>query len=321
MKALKAIVDDVMRIHVLLHLKPVFKQLRYRLIMSRRGFPKLHKLFILNPRERALAWLRAHSWPRLLMSAMLMLTIGGSFLSGVQMHDWGFAPLLRYPLAVVIGWVVFLLLVGAWVLWQRWRHAPAERTRANSRARSNNRSKSGGSPSIDLPIPSGSRSISSLGGGGGGEFGGAGASESFAATSQDTLASESPSIFSGESSSGSSASSGGGFDIDVGDAAGFLLLLAAVTVALLAVFGAVIYAVYNAPIFFAELLIDGGVGTWLYRRADIASRPDWIRTAIKRSAWPVVILITLFIALAWAMHYVAPGAMTLSEAFDVLQKS
>jgi hypothetical protein len=82
------------------------------------------------------------------------------------------------------------------------------------------------------------------------------------------------------------------------------------------VFGAAFYAVYNAPIFFAELLIDGGVGTWLYKRANVGSRPDWISTAIKRSVWPVLILIVLFVGLAWTMHYVAPNAMTLGAALD-----
>jgi hypothetical protein len=249
-----------------------------------------------------------------------MTTIGSSFLSSVQMHEWGLRPLVRYPLAVVVGWIVFLLLVGAWVMWQRWRNAPGEESNTASRSqlsrgsRSSSDSRSSGSSSIDFPS---GRSGGSWGGGGGGQFGGAGASESFAEASQEVVAGEiGGSIV---ESSSASASDGGGLDLDldVGEAGGYLLLVAAVVLAAFAVFGAAIYAVYNAPIFFAELLIDGGVGTWLYRRANVASRPDWISTAIKRSAWPAIILVAFFVALAWTMNYVAPGTMTLSEAFNV----
>lgn len=63
------------------------------------------------------------------------------------------------------------------------------------------------------------------------------------------------------------------------------MLLIGIIVVAAAVFGAVFYAVYSAPTFFAELLIDGGVGTWLYKRADVAHRPDWLSTAVRRSVW------------------------------------
>ncbi len=288
--------------------------------MKKRDFRSTPPTFNATPRERALEWLRAHSSPRLLMSMMLMTTIGSSFLASVQMHQWGVVPLVRYPLAVIVGWMVFLLLVGVWVLWQRRRNAPPEASSVRSRASS---SRDSGSSGVDLPLELPGRSAGSWGGGGG-QFGGAGASESFAAAPQEIASGESLSIFSADSSAGSGGGGGsGGFDldVDVGDAGGYLLLVVAVVVAAFAVFGAVIYAVYNAPIFFAELLIDGGVGTWLYRRANVASRSDWISTAIKRSMWPVVVLIVLFIALAWAMHHVAPGAMTLSEAFDIAVNS
>jgi hypothetical protein len=76
----------------------------------------------------------------------------------------------------------------------------------------------------------------------------------------------------------------------------------------------VFYAVYSAPTFFAELLIDGGVGTWIYKRADVANRPDWLSTAMRRSVWPVVILLALFVALALVMQHVAPEATTLGQA-------
>ena len=47
-----------------------------------------------------------------------------------------------------------------------------------------------------------------------------------------------------------------------------------------AVFGIAFYAVYSAPTFFAELLIDGGVGTWLYKRANVKDEPDWLNAVL-----------------------------------------
>ncbi len=283
------------------------------------------RAFVAPPRTRALDWLRAHSWPRLVMSMMLMVTVGAAFLSSVQMHRFGVVPLVRYPSAVLVGWITFLLLVGVWVAWQRYRHEPEVRRESDanrvSSAQRNNQSKnssSDASSALDiLPNRSGGGSSGGTGGawsGGGGRFGGGGASDSFAAAPEELGTSSALSIF----DSGSSSSSGSSvFDIDVdGDLGGFLLLIGAIIVIALAVFAGVFYAVYNAPIFFAELLIDGGVGTWLYKRADVASRPDWVRTAMKRSLWPVAILVALFTGLAWTMDSVAPGAMTLGAAFD-----
>jgi hypothetical protein len=268
----------------------------------------------LNPRARALAWLSSHSWPRLVMSMMLTVTVGSAFLTSVQLHHWAFKPLVRYPLAVITGWVVFLLLVGVWVMWQRRSNAPTEPSTASTQVRQNSSSRSDGLSSIDLPL---GRPAGGSWNGGGGRFGGGGASDSFASVPEDVGAGEGVSIFDSSSGTSGSSSSGSGFDLDVdGDLGGFLLLIAAIVLVAFAVFGAAFYAVYNAPIFFAELLIDGGVGTWLYKRANVGSRPDWISTAIKRSVWPVLILIVLFVGLAWTMHYVAPNAMTLGAALD-----
>jgi hypothetical protein len=272
----------------------------------------------LPSRDRAIAWLRAHSWPRFVMSLMLMVTVGTAFLTSVQLHHWAVKPLVRYPLAVLAGWLMFLLLVGVWVMWQRWRHGPS----TNTAPRQSSSARNDGSSSIDVfPGRSGGNGSSNVGdqawGGGGGRFGGGGASDSFAAAPGEADSGE---MLSALSSGSSGSSSGGGssfFDVDIdGDLGGFLFLIGAIIVVALAVFGGVFYVIYNAPIFFAELLIDGGVGTWLYKRANVTHRPDWMATAFKRSLWPVVCLVALFTGLAWVMNHVAPGAMTLGAAFN-----
>ena len=296
-----------------------------------------------DPRQRALTWLRDHGSPRFVMSLMLASTIGCGFIVSITLHRIGLgAPIVRYPLAVLAGWVAFLALVSVWVWWQRRENARADE-RADF-ARSSVRD--GKSSSIDFPGggfsgSGGSSGASGSGGsswsGGGGRFGGGGASESFAEGPGDGFASG---LVAGSSSgnspateyegggggSGGSAGSGSGggggkgsdwgFDLD-GDG-DFVVLLIGIVVVAAAVFGVVFYAVYSAPTFFAELLIDGGVGTWLYKRADVVNRPDWLSTAVRRSVWPVVVLVVMFVALAMTMRHVAPGATTLGQAWHVV---
>ena len=308
---------------------------------------KISNQWRVNPRERALAWLREHSWPRVMMSLMIMLTVGSVFLSTVQLHHLGVKPSLRYPLAVLVGWAVFLGLVCVWVWWQRRRNAAYEPAlqslrRGSPSSSSSSRSSSGGS--IGWPGGSGGSGGGTPWHGGGGNFGGAGASESFAAPGESLgsaalgdagaapissgadllpdVSSAGDSIFSGGGGGGgggSGGSSSSGIDLDVGDSGdlgGYLILVAAFLLVVVAVFGASFYVVYNAPIFFAELLIDGGVGTWLYRRAGAANQPDWFATAVRRTVWPVMIVMTMFLLLAGAMHYAAPSAMSVGEAFN-----
>ena len=264
-----------------------------------------------DARARALAWLQKRGSPRLVMSMMLMSTIGCGFLASVAMHGLGVRPLLRYPLAVLVAWVVFLGLVSVWVWWQRRENEPAPPSSARS-ARRDDSSWSGGIGEG----PSGSSGSSGGGtgsawGGGGGRFGGGGASESFADGPSDGFATG----FASGGSRSAGGSKGGGWDFDVDGDAGFVVLLIGIVVVAAAVFGVAFYAVYSAPTFFAELLIDGGVGTWLYKRADVAHRPDWLTTAVRRSVLPVVILLVMFIGLAVVMQHVAPGATTVGEAW------
>ncbi len=268
-----------------------------------------------DPRSRALTWLRDHGSPRLVMSLMLASTIGCGFLSSVALHRAGVtAPVVRYPLAVLVAWAVFLALVSVWVWWLRRENVRAEAARSSVRDSSSGRGSDGWSGGVGSGSGSGGSGGGSSYSGGGGRFGGGGASDSFAGGPAEDMAS-------GFVSGGASSSKSGGWDLDFGgdgDGLAFVVLLIGIIVVAAAVFGVVFYAVYSAPTFFAELLIDGGVGTWLYKRADVAHRPDWLGTAMRRSVWPVVILLVLFVALAFAMRYVAPGATTLGQAWHVV---
>ena len=124
----------------------------------------------------------------------------------------------------------------------------------------------------------------------------------------------------GSSGSGSSGGSWSLGDIDLGDDAGaFIIVVIAVIVVAAAVFGIVFYAVYSAPTFFAELLIDGGVGTWLYKRANVKDEPDWLGTAVRRTLWPVAAALALFWAFGGLIEFMAPGATTVGQALQITQ--
>jgi hypothetical protein len=257
--------------------------------------------------EHTLAWLRDHSSPRVAMSLMMACTVGCGFLASIVMHRVGItSPLIRYPLVVLIAWAVFLFLVGAWVWWHRRIEAqhvdyrdehPSYRYDLNDAVAVSNaqslRSSSRANAANDGIIATAATdriAANAMG------------DEQLAALPRATR--------------GSSSSWDVNFD---GDDAAFLIIFVAVIAVAFTVFGVVFYAVYSAPAFFAELLIDGGVGTWIVKRMNVAQPTDAMSTAIKRSAWPVVALIAIFVALALAMHYVTPDATTLGQAWEIVR--
>ncbi len=312
-------------------------------------------------RERARNWVLTRGSPRLMMSMMLAATVGAGFLASVSMHRVGVHhPMLRYPLAVLVAWGMFLALVGIWVWWQRRQYDPSARSDGASWFSGRSSSSKSGS-SWDLPSGSGSGGGSGSGSGGGsgggvfgrggGGFGGGGASGSFAdapgvpfeglaAAPPGDIGPVLPAIGDGGGDAGSSlpmldfggsgggsgggggggGGKGGGFDFDLGDgdAGAFIVLLVAAAVAALVVFGLAFYFVYSAPTFFAELLIDGGVGTWLYRRIGARDHANWLATAARGSGRFVAAALLMFGGLGWLVDYLAPGAATIGEALTRL---
>ncbi len=70
-------------------------------------------------RERLLTWLRKHFFlrrsPRTMLSLILLATGGAGFAASFTMLRCGVDSMaFRYPLAVLLAWGVFLLLVRAW---------------------------------------------------------------------------------------------------------------------------------------------------------------------------------------------------------------
>ena len=77
--------------------------------------PERHIHDLLQTRQR----LERDGWPRLQMSAIVMITASGGLLSSHLLRNGGIdAMVVRYPLATLAAYGLFLLLMWAWVRWR-----------------------------------------------------------------------------------------------------------------------------------------------------------------------------------------------------------
>jgi len=243
----------------------------------RRPFHFTRSYLILRLRRR----LEQDAFPRLQMGLIVGLTGAAGLLFSFLMLDAGMTRMaLRYPLAMLGAYGVFLVLLWLWL-----------RTKAEDY--------------VDLPDLSGS----APGGSGdctpalegGGHFGGGGASGTF-----DTPASFAPA----DSDSPLAEAAGA-----VGDADELAIPLIVLAFALgLAL--ASLYVVYIAPMLFAELLVDGALSYALYRRIKGTDSPHWLASAVRRTALPFL-LTGGFVAIAGAaMAVYAPGAHSIGQVIQ-----
>lgn len=246
--------------------------------MTRRlHFTRSHAILRLKRR------LEQDSFPRIQMSLIVGVTGAAGLLFSFLMLDAGVTSMaLRYPLALLMAYGVFLILLWFWL-----------RTQAEDY--------------VDIPELSGSGSNGSgdcvpAFEGGGGHFGGSGASGSF-----DGPASLTP--------SGPDASPLADTVGAVGDADELAIPLLAVVFALgLAL--ASLYVVYVAPMLFAELLVDGALSYALYRRLKATESPHWLESAVCRTALPFALTAVFVAATGAAMAAWVPGAHSIGQVIQ-----
>ena len=220
-------------------------------------------------------------FPRVQMSLIVGLTGAAGLLFSFLMLNAGVTSMaLRYPLALLAAYGVFLFLLWLWL-----------RTKAEDY--------------VEVPdlsgLPSGGTDDGSCTfEGGGGNFGGGGASGSFdGPASISTMESDSTSSFSAATDA-----------LDGADDFAIPLVVVALALGLAL---ASLYVVYVAPILFAELLVDGALSYALYRKIKTADSPHWLTSSVRRTALPFF-LTACFVALAGAgMAAYAPGAQTLGQ--------
>ena len=143
---------------------------------------------------------------------------------------------------------------------------------------------------------------------GGGRFGGGGASGSFDGSQFDHPSSESASV-----------SLAGGSDVSEAAGAFDLEELAFVVLAIAAVVGAAwaaVWIVWAAPALLAELLLDAALAAGLYKRLEVVEGVHWLRTAVRRTAWPFVAVALSFSLAGGAMQIYAPDATSIGQVFQ-----
>ena len=228
--------------------------------------------------------------PRIQVSLILSLTALAGFLTSFSLLHLGVPWMwLRYPIAILIAYCVFLLLLALWLWLQR---------------RSLDIDPSG----LDF-IPSGpSGHGESFQFGGGGDFGGGGAGGSWG---------ESASSLSSGVSNGDSASPTVGFELDLEE--GWLVVIA--FVALVGGLIASLYIIYIAPALLAEILVDGALVAGLYRRVKHIEQRHWLRGALRRTLLPALLVALFFTVAGYALQKAIPEARTIGEIWNHVMRS
>lgn len=232
---------------------------------------------------RARQHLQRRGWPRLQMALIVALTGAAGFLASHLLRVAGIdAMLLRYPMAVVLAYGVFLLLMWIWIRW-RWDNV-----------------LDGLSPDVG----GGSSAHGTAGGpawnGAGGRSGGGGASASWSdsAAHSDAGVGEVPLAGLAEDEAG----------LPVLAILGIVALVATVVLAS-------VWVVWSAPVLMAELLVDAAIAGGLYRRMQGMQEQGWWRVCVTHTIWPLLGLLLFFAIVGWLAQQLVPGAASLLEVF------
>jgi hypothetical protein len=234
--------------------------------------------------------LQRKSYPRFHATLILLLTgLAGFLVSFILLRLGVSAMWLRYPLAILVAYGVFLILLRVWLSLSRPREWDVLEIVEDTVEVVSDSAE--GDPAF----------------GGGADFGGGGAGGSWGeSVSTVTTSRSSVSTFTPVKSSGSSGFS---FDLDLDD--GFWVLI--VVVVLLAGAIAALYVVYIAPVLLAEILLDGVLLAGLYKHVKTIEHRHWLRSAFRRTALPAALIVVFFTIAGFAMHRVAPEARSIGE--------
>lgn len=225
--------------------------------------------------------------PRLQMLLLVTMTGGAGFLACVGLLRFGVESLpLRYPLAITIAYLVFLLLLWVWL-----------RTSGDTFDGVDE-----GIGDIVDAIPDVSARAASHSGAGG-QFGGGGSSGHWDAGSKSEPLIELPDVSVPE--------------LDVAADADELAIPLAVILVVAAIVLTVVLAsasvVLSAPLLFAELIVDGVLAATLYRRLRRIEQRHWLHSAVRRTLVPFAMTAAIAAAVGWGLSIYAPAARTLGE--------
>ncbi len=248
--------------------------------MERRAFAVKRELAIRRVKER----LVRDSFPRMQMALLVALTGAGGLLASYGLLQAGLDTMaLRYPLALLVAYVLFLFLLWLWL-------------RSNAKDYLD-------APDIFLGAPdfgwSGAQSENICGHGG--TFDGGGASGDYESLITSTDGSMTESLGSVGESVGK-----------IGDADELAIPIIVIALAL-GIALASLYVVYIAPALFAELLVDGALSYVLFRHLRGQDPQHWLSSTFRRTAIPFLVTGVFLSATGAAMAAYAPGANSVGQ--------
>jgi hypothetical protein len=258
---------------------------------ARKHRPPARKFAFITRRQairEAAQRLQHHGWPRLQMLLIVGITGLAGFFASVVFLAAGVEQMWqRYPLAIGVAYLVFLLQ-----LWW-WMHASHD---------------DNGDVVDSLDFGNGGGGGGGLEGGGG-HFTGGGASGSW-----DPI---DPGVGDALGSVAESAGDTLGSAVDGADEG---CLVVVVVVVLVFVFGSLfagaVYLVYGAPMLLAELLVDAALSFGLYRNLRRQDREFWLFTAVRRTGWQFLAVAVFAAVLGMLLAHKVPGARTFGDAMQ-----
>lgn len=264
----------------------------------------LRGLKVKDSRSRAITrigrFLVRRGIPRVQMTIMVAATgLTGFLFSAWLLHLQVHSMWIRYPLAVIFAYTIFLLILRLWLYY--WHRKLEDHDISD--------------PGVDitgdvfsLPMnisSSGQTDTSLMGSFAGGESGGGGTEASFGE---------------GNPSSGGISDSldmNLGFDLDCDE----LIVIVVVAAAVFAFILSAVYIVFIAPTFLAEILLDGVLISALYGRLKNIERRYWLESALRHTWIPVAIVFFVFLITGWVFQAYAPEAKSIGGVWEHLQKS
>jgi hypothetical protein len=238
------------------------------------------------------ARLLSESFPRVTMVVVVAIAGGGAFLFSALTLAAGLHSMpVRYGLAALVGYLAFAGLIRAWIAWQRGRLEPDFDLL-----------------DLNLSIPSGRSGVGpSLFTGG--RSGGGGASMSWAGDGPAPVAM--PVIAPPPPSAGGAAVESVGHGASkVFDADDLWPVILAAVLALGAIV-AVGFVVVSAPTLLAEVALDAGLMSTVYRRLRRQDAGHWSGAVLRRTWLPALAVVLITAGAGYALQLAAPEARSI----------
>ena len=265
--------------------------------------------------ERVRRLLLRRGLPRVQMSLILAATGAAGFVASFAMLHLGVWRMwIRYPLAVLFAYAVFIVLLRVWLF----LHGREPRGHINDLDLN----------AVDMAADIARDAFGRAGPapdtfGGGGDFGGGGVGGSWGEGASAGLHHASPACDAGGVASGGRGGGGdwlSGLDIFDADSEGCVFFLLALALIVAGVCAS-LYVVYAAPLLLAEILVEGVLLSGLYRgmrRARRGGDGDWLGAALRRTWLPVLLTLLTFAAAGYLLQRAAPRARSIGEAFRIV---